>query len=32
MTLMYVSGLASPAFRVEIDAMAWSGDGDKERR
>jgi 2-iminobutanoate/2-iminopropanoate deaminase len=24
MTLMYVSGLASPALRVEIDAMAWS--------
>ncbi|MGY2011684.1 hypothetical protein ACW9HC_32330 [Nocardia gipuzkoensis] len=24
MTLMYVSGLASPALRVEIDAMAWA--------
>jgi len=26
MTLMYVSGLASPALRVEIDAMAWSDE------
>ncbi|WP_405494886.1 RidA family protein [Nocardia sp. NBC_00511] len=29
MTLLYVSGLASPAFRVEIDAIGWSDD---ERR
>ncbi|GAB2533797.1 RidA family protein [Nocardia heshunensis] len=28
MTLMYVSALASPALRVEIDAMAWSSDAD----